>query len=360
MLIPHGDDAGLVKTVHVRPKDQKPALKKPRLSNTDKKRTPPPPTIPLPPKMLPLDRTMEVQMMALTSSAMTSPNGRPYVMAALKSGSVREVRTIKAPVDTETFIGLHESRGTIITCTSKGNVTYHPRIELSQTNGDTRETDSVPTFSTSLGLDKLCRMRVFPGNPNIFATGGDERDLTIWDVSGCGKEDGAAPKEIWKAKNFKHVRVYDVSPKSQTRRPVVSVEIGEHPLKHLAIVPGKRQAVITDTIGTLTHVDLDNGKKMGSYRGCPGAVSSIYVMSKLPQVAVSVLDRYVRVFQLEGERRLLSKIYLKQRLTCLAIDEDYVLEEVSKGNEDEPGQKRVRAGDDDDVEDMLEGLDEVQ
>ncbi|KAJ3197298.1 hypothetical protein HDU67_003769 [Dinochytrium kinnereticum] len=82
-------------------------------------------------------------------------------------------------------------------------------------------------------------------------------------------------------------------------------------------------------------------------------------MKNNAQVAVVSLDRYIRLFQLEGERRLLSKIYIKQRATAMAIDEDYV-DPSEAENDDESGKKRSRGEEDQDVEDLLDGLEAVE
>ncbi|KAJ3192263.1 WD repeat-containing protein 74, partial [Dinochytrium kinnereticum] len=205
-------------------------------------------------------------------------------MAALKSGVVRvldvetgeEVRLIHVfdieagKPNQESFVGLYEDQGTVITCTSKGHIAYH---SPSTSNPDESPASPLPTFSSALKVDNLCRMRVFSGSPCIFATGGDEKELTLWDASECKDGDASAiPKEIWKAKNvknnyldlrvpvhildiqflepettkptkiaistrFKQVRVYDLT--GDSRRPIISVEFGDHPLKHLSLVPGR-------------------------------------------------------------------------------------------------------------------------
>ncbi|KAJ3111677.1 WD repeat-containing protein 74 [Phlyctochytrium bullatum] len=425
MLAIVGDDVA----IRIREQDQKPALKKPRLINTPAAKKPiPAPDAPdapdaespdadskqpaqsqiITPLITKIDRSREVQLLQLC----TSDPG--LAVAALKNGTVVVLNVRKgeevisyeafgeaAATGDEVFVGLHEARGTIITCTSKGTLSYQYVLPGS---GGPEEQTPLPTFTTSLGVDKLCRMRVFPGNPVLFATGGDERDLTLWDASEC-TDDKPTPKQVWKAKNvknnhldlrvpvhvldmqflepqkekpskvvvvtkFKHVRVYDLE--GVAKRPVMTVEIGDYPLKHVAVVPGRFAAIVTDTTGHLFQVDLKTGKKTGSYRGLTGAVTAIEVLAERQQVLVAGLDRFIRAFQLDGEHRMLSKIYVKQRITCLAVNEQFEDEEEEQEAEGEDSgvtgsgddRRRRKApgrtkNDENDVEGMLQGLETV-
>jgi ribosome biogenesis protein NSA1 len=50
------------------------------------------------------------------------------------------------------------------------------------------------TQEVSLNQDLLCVFQVNPSFPHLFATGGDEREVCVWDVN-------QLEKPIWQAKN---------------------------------------------------------------------------------------------------------------------------------------------------------------
>lgn len=62
------------------------------------------------------------------------------------------------------------------------------------------ETSHEVLESIQLGQDLLCAFKVNPADPHLFATGGDERDLCIWDMT---KLDPETEKQepVWMAKN---------------------------------------------------------------------------------------------------------------------------------------------------------------
>jgi hypothetical protein len=110
---------------------------------------------------------------------------------------------------------------TIITCTSFGQITYHPSWLSNSTqpspsdssnNHNTptptttktpqqKQSEPFPSFTQDLGMDNLRVMKVFPSNPYFFATGGDERDLHVWKVE--AHEDTFKASVFWKAKNVR-------------------------------------------------------------------------------------------------------------------------------------------------------------
>jgi ribosome biogenesis protein NSA1 len=229
------------------------------------------------------------------------------------------------------FIGCFLHAGVLVTCTDKGIIQY---IHWS---ADTKE---LPEKSMDLNQVDLCRMRVHPSHPHIFATGGNERELCLWDIH--------KDEPIWKAKNVPndhldlrvkvwvtdirfvdndynrivivsghhHVRIYDTNVK---RRPMQSFTIGEYPLKSVALY--QNEILTSDTAGKVTAINQTTGKVCGSFKGIAGAVSQIECFQD--QVFTVGLDRHLRVFEAKGNRKELKKVYLKHRILCLVIDEDY-------------------------------------
>ena len=88
------------------------------------------------------------------------------------------------------FIGLGFSHGRILTGTDNGLVwefSIHEALALEPMH---------------LGQDLLCAFKVNPLSPNLFATGGDEKEVCVWDVNVLKTSPiGICPEPIWKAKN---------------------------------------------------------------------------------------------------------------------------------------------------------------
>lgn len=122
------------------------------------------------------------------------------------------------------LVTCHTQFSIIIACTSHGKLIYHPVFpqetnpssSSSSSSSEQPEISKPPTHPTpsplptssltlSLGIDKLRRMRVFPRCPTLFATGGDERDLSLWKlIPNTEEEKEKTPFIIkcdWKAKN---------------------------------------------------------------------------------------------------------------------------------------------------------------
>ena len=107
-----------------------------------------------------------------------------------------------------------------------------------------------------LKQDLLCKMRIHPLKPWLMATGGDERDVCIWDLKTLDqpywqaknvkndKLDLRVPvwitelqwvnndqEQLWTGTGYHHIRHYD----TKQRRPTVSFTLGEHPIKAMAL-----------------------------------------------------------------------------------------------------------------------------
>ncbi|KAK9694834.1 Ribosome biogenesis protein nsa1 (NOP7-associated protein 1) [Basidiobolus ranarum] len=124
-------------------------------------------------------------------------------------------------------------------------------------------------------------MRVHPQQSNILATGVKERDLIIKDINQITSTPNGEVEPIFKAKNAGHlyvlitmdfsddinkvvvetkyhqIRLYDTK---AARRPVMSVEIGEHPIVSLALAPNQTEIICSDSIENLSTADIRTGK----------------------------------------------------------------------------------------------------
>ncbi|KAH6601824.1 hypothetical protein BASA61_001717 [Batrachochytrium salamandrivorans] len=272
----------------------------------------------------------------------------------------------------EHFIGLHEHNGVIIACTDTGSIFYlHP---------DGHKDEELPSVVAHLGMDRLCKMRVHPKFPHIFATGGEERELCVWDikslsnptaaVAGSGKklgkeltkkqkqekeqlenaahsaenghikelhQSGEKAKEaipvlepIWSAKNvrndFLDMRVPVWVTEIQwigTNSPNLSSDWYRvsPSSKTLATDPNGLDIIFADTTGQMMAIDGQTGKLTGKFLGIAGAVTQV-VRCLDDDVVVSIgIDRKMRLFEGSGKRRITKEVYLKQRLSALLVDE---------------------------------------
>ncbi|KAI9332853.1 hypothetical protein BDR26DRAFT_869066 [Obelidium mucronatum] len=272
----------------------------------------------------------------------------------------------------EHFVGLFESNGTIITCTSKGNVQYHERLEYLAPESTS---SSLPSISTNIGQDALTVMKVFPESPSYFATAGAEREVCLWRIVDDQETGTAKLESIWKARNVandhldlrvpvhvtdlqflpppadykpdvvvaeggdkegsvkptriamvslhKHFRIYDVY--GGKRRPSLSVTVGDMPAKRLAVTKDGSEAIVTDTTGTAIHIETETGTRIGAFKGFQGAVTAIECVDEKDDalLVTAGIDRMLRVYLREGKRSLLHKIYLKHRLHTFIVDETY-------------------------------------
>ena len=168
---------------------------------------------------------------------------------------------VKKPIH---FIGLHVAENVVITCTDTGMVNYD------LVNPELPAPEGIRPVTVSLRQTDLCVMKVHPKFPNIFCTGGYERELCIWDIKTFKESEKFEP--MWKSKNvqnnyldmrvpvwytsivwmndntseddfrllvgtgYHQIRVY--SSKKQ-KRPVLDFDVGLHPVRALAVTANK-------------------------------------------------------------------------------------------------------------------------
>ncbi|TPX43186.1 hypothetical protein SeMB42_g00245 [Synchytrium endobioticum] len=231
-------------------------------------------------------------------------------------------------------VGIAQEEGSILSCSNTGLVHLHRQ--------DPETEQSHQVISASLNQDLLFRMRASPENINVFATGGDERDLCIWDLNtvSSSSENGKF-QPTWKAKNVPHdfldlrvpiwitdleyltpsqlvtstgyhqVRLYDIK---AAKKPVMSCEVGDTPLRTITVL-NANEVLVSDATGELTCLDIrQGGRVMGKYKGSTGAVRSVCIQNG--HVAAVGLDRFLRIYHIKT-RRMLHQVYLKQRLSSV-------------------------------------------
>ncbi|KAI8146937.1 WD40-repeat-containing domain protein [Fennellomyces sp. T-0311] len=366
MRVITGDEAGLVKAIIFPPKVvEVPRKKKPRNNDNDDdddKKDEPKIAIK---KFGTINKAEAVQKLCWGEL-----DGTRHIVAAYKSGKVqyldvetgdvvREYRDEHAGPDKGTFVGLHADSKHLVTCTSTGHVSY--TLLSSYTNN---KINSTTCISSSLGAD-LCVMRVHPIRTHLFAAAGKENDLKVYDANllASDKEEDKQKAIVFQAKNVRNdfldlrvpvwihdlqflnedgtrivtathyhqIRVYDTK---KQRRPVSDYEIGKNPLLTLQVGVDYDHVIYTDTMSTVATVDLRKGTVGAHYKGFTGSVTGLTVAphppfaesssDKKPLLASVSLDRFLRVHEMSTQfRRIEQKLYLKQRMTCMLVDETF-------------------------------------
>nr|XP_043606105.1 WD repeat-containing protein DDB_G0290555 [Erigeron canadensis] len=296
----------------------------------------------------------------------------PMLAVARKSGSVDLLSFIngetrvslpgnnQADVQSEedNIVGLHlfkkktcestSSSCTLLTCTMKGLASLRS-VTLSNSLGDSTSDDIPTTWNVCAAGNVLCSKVDESENYALF--GGKGVEVNIWDLTTHTK--------IWTAKsppknslgiftptwftsatflskddhrkfvagtNSHQVRLYDMSTQ---RRPVMSVDFRETPIKAVTEDNDGNTIYIGNGSGDLASIDIRTGKILGCFLGkCSGSIRSIARHPHLPIIASCGLDSYLRIWDIES-RQLLSSVFLKQHLTDVVFDSHFDDEEVA-------------------------------
>ncbi|KAE8658318.1 mitochondrial pyruvate carrier 1-like [Hibiscus syriacus] len=196
-------------------------------------------------------------------------------------------------------------------------------------------------------------------------------EVNMWDLEKCTKIWAAKPpppnslgiftptwftsatflskdhRKVVAGTNNHQVRLYDVSAQ---RRPVISFDFRETPIKAVAEDRDGHTIYIGNGSGDLASVDIRTGKLLGCFLGkCSGSIRSIARHPELPVIASCGLDSYLRIWDI-GTRQLLSSVFLKQHLTKVVFDTNFTEEEVKhdaadKATPDAPSIDEVQIAD---------------
>jgi len=352
------DDTGLVKQVH----------------STDK-------GVVLGPVLRKQDRAAVVQAMCFGDT-------EDEILLGCKSGIVEcyDLATSKRTIEVESsaaaksasaYVGLHCHDRLITYANENGTVTCVSRDDA----GNTTEITAAPQANV---------MKVCEEKPNLFAIGGTDSEVRIWDIND-------AAKPVFKAKNvkpdklflqalkcvksidfmpgsdgsqivtgtaYKELRLYDSKAKL---RPMFNEVVSDYAINSVSVAPDGTHVVVGDVFGTVFSIDLRTRKRIGNYRGVTGAVRTVVCHKTLPLVACCGLDRHLRVYNIKS-RKCLFKTYMKQRLNCLLLtstDETPEADDTAgavagaggegdEDGEDSEGDEDEEDADDDDVWGELE------
>ena len=301
---------------------------------------------------------------------------------------------------TQKFVGIDLHESTILSCTSNGALRSH-------------SLDSASTSNTATLPTRLTEWKASPDRTH-FAYGGDEVELSVWDtqkafeattspqdLSGskaAGKKrkrnDALFEGEVWRAKNvandnlglrqpvristisfvspsaassnllitgteFGNVRRYDT--RASGRRPTSdwSGFTQGNGVKKIECGHREHEAFVADVVNGLHALDLRNGKVLYKYKGLSGAVTSI---APSPSFLLSAsLDRLCRVHATvappaeakangSGDKGdVVDKVYMTTTPTVVVWD-----------RRDEGETKKTGLEEDDDEEDVWEGMENVE
>ncbi|KAF9345144.1 WD repeat-containing protein 74 [Mortierella sp. AD094] len=163
------------------------------------------------------------------------------------------------------------------------------------------------------------------------------------------------------------IRVYDT--KSGARRPVVDAEVGDMPVVAMSNGKDGSEIVFSDTVTNVYSVDTLTGTILGQYKGFTGVATALTTFTPFDGESdtrhlVSVaLDRCLRVHEMDNTRKLLHKVYLKQRMTAIVVGEYTPAEPVDDDEEGETPKKKNKTGegeDDEDDDDVWESMGKLE
>jgi WD40 repeat protein len=272
-------------------------------------------------------------------------------------------------------IGLHKMKGDFMCAiNAAGKVTV---LNTSKEEGIVKSFQSTKATDQDAGHKPIVTACAVHVDDNRLATGGNEKDLTLWDLS--------TGKETWKAKNAKpdpqtllqqqvwptsiaflesnvvavgsahsEIRLYDIR---QQRRPIALTPKGmwEHRITSLCLLPNSNQLVAGDSAGFLKAMDWREGLNqiVGRFVGPAGSIRAIEVHPEQTRLAVVGLDRMLRVYDY-STRKQLHCIYLRQRLNCVLVGQELSAEGETQDNDQNVFGNGDDLGQGDQVEDYVD------
>ncbi|KAL2625605.1 hypothetical protein AAZV13_07G062000 [Glycine max] len=228
---------------------------------------------------------------------------------------------------------------TLLTCTTKGNASIRS-IELADSS---KGSSCIKTWNVCSGGNILCCK--VDGNEKFALFGGKCVEMNIWDLNNFTKIWNSKPptkdnlgiftptcftsatflmkddhRKFVAGTNSHQVRLYDVSAQ---RRPVLSFDFRETPIKALAEDIDGYSIYVGNGSGDMASVDIRTGKMLGCFSGkCSGSIRSIVKHPELPVIASCGLDSYLRLWDTKT-RQLLSAVFLKQHIIHVLFDSNF-------------------------------------
>jgi len=129
---------------------------------------------------------------------------------------------------------------------------------------------------------------------------------------------------------YGQVRLYD-SKADNKGRPVINIECQDHPLMAISTTQNDRQVLCGSSQGKLGLIDLrnpKNGQVVHNYIGHSGGIRSISANPNGPHFVSCGLDRHLYLHHM-NEKKPVKKMYLRARLNCVLMSDDFSLNEVN-------------------------------
>ncbi|KAF9603322.1 hypothetical protein IFM89_034671 [Coptis chinensis] len=299
---------------------------------------------------------------SILSASLNDSKFNPLLAVARKNGHIELVNPLNGDIHSsriiengveDPIVALHlfkkdptdslSRECTLVTCTRKGNAALRS-LEVDKTpSEDSTCNDSVTTWNVCSSGEVLCS--AVHGNESQALFGGKGVEVNLWDLETRSKtwSSKAPPKsslgiftptcftaatflnkedhhKIVAGTDNHQVRLYDISAQ---RRPVISVDFREAPIKAVTEDIDGHTIYIGTGSGDLASIDIRTGKLLGCFLGkCSGSIRSIVRHPEIPLIVSVGLDRYLRVWDVKT-RQLLSAVFLKQHLTNVVIDSNF-------------------------------------
>ncbi|XP_027908473.1 WD repeat-containing protein 74 [Vigna unguiculata] len=303
--------------------------------------------------------------------SMIDRNSQPLLAVARKNNEIEVLSPVNGDIQTtisdasglddrteeNNIVGLHlfgkqnselDSRYcTLLTCTTKGNASIRS-IELADPSTRSSCIDSPKTWNVCSGGNILCCK--VDRDENFALFGGKGVEINIWDINNLTKIWNSKPppknnlgiftptwftsaafltkddhRKFVAGTNSHQVRLYDISAQ---RRPVLSFDFRETPIKALAEDIDGHSVYVGNGSGDMASFDIRTGKMLGGFSGkCSGSIKSIVRHPELPIVASCGLDCYLRLWDTKT-RQLLSAVFLKQHIMHVLFDSKFDLKGV--------------------------------
>ncbi|XAR67910.1 hypothetical protein NMG60_11002848 [Bertholletia excelsa] len=297
--------------------------------------------------------------------AVARKNGLVEVLSSLNGdlhASINNIIHADSCPEDDQIVGLHmfknqrlelSSRSCILlTCTMKGHASMRS-IEVAESQKGSSSSHS-PTTWNVCGAGSIACSKV-DDSEKYALFGGKGVEVNVWDLDACTKMWNAKSpaknslgiftptwftaatflnkddhRKIVAGTNNHQVRLYDISAQ---RRPVISFDFRESPIKAVAEDPDGNTVYIGTGSGDLASVDMRTGKLLGCFLGkCAGSIRSLARHPNFPVLASCGLDSYLRIWDVKS-RQLLCAVFLKQHLSNVVFDSNFDNEEVAASTE---------------------------
>lgn len=229
------------------------------------------------------------------------PLGRSYVVGTAADGLLRVVRVPEAS---------GEGNGAAAAEAAQ-TIKIGEGIEVTRLDGEDGR------FVAAGGKERLLRVLDLETGEEAFKARNVPHDfldmrVPVW-VTDAHFLPGSGGSRLVTGTSYHQVRLYDTR---ASNRAVLSVDVGEHAVVSTAVSPDGRFVVAGDGAGFMTRVDLRKGALAGRFKHIGGSVRSVSYHATMPYVASAGLDRQIRVHH-SSTRKLVNKVYAKQRVNCL-------------------------------------------